>query len=193
MVTPAVLSLLASVQVLGASVRIDLHGDSATVRIAYRLVSPADSVVLEAPRYGGHRIGPLDGLAGGRRMDGTGLVRLILPVPADSAIRRVLQYTVSPTDRIPVFVPRIPVASGGRRVGIVVTGLPPGLRRSDDGFPRWMADVPGTVRAQPANLPALVRPPRTGIRWTVDRVADVSTILMLVGASVGWLIWRRRA
>lgn len=120
------------------------------------------------------------------------------PEPGPPAWELRLSYRVDgDPSRIPLFVPATPTDVDSR-LEIRIRGLDPeaDLERA---FPRfeWAGEGEGpeggaVAVARPPNLPTFaVLPARTTL-LTLNEAADLLVVVVLVGATGGWLLWRRR-
>lgn len=171
-------------------------------------------VDTDAPASVDHRVlvyegGRVDALAIGGRDVEAGAARTIgrtesvsVRLPRSGAFTYQISYRAAQADawayRCPVWLPAIATDGLSRAIHVRVT-LPPGATVAAGTLPRltWTSAVAG--EATLAHLPAFIRTPfaRPGepLRWaaTLDptRLMDLTTIVVIATASLGWA-WRRR-
>lgn len=114
------------------------------------------------------------------------------PAGEEPAAEIQLVYTVrGATGRVPVFVPRTSAPPGGASIEIRIRGLPPD-RSLAGAFPRLWRDREGEAVARPDNLPSFVLLPSRGGVIAPTRVADLLVVVLILGATGYWVVWRRR-
>lgn len=120
--------------------------------------------------------------------------RLRVPVLPSWELRVAYRVT-GDLDRVPLFVPA-PAADADSRLEVRVRGLDPEAELQA-AFPRfaWSGEGggPPTAVARPPSLPTFVALPAGTPLLTLDAAADLLVVLVVLGATGWWLLWRRRA
>jgi hypothetical protein len=170
-------------------VRVQVAGVS--VHASYAVVDVPDSLVMDVMRIPGQRI-EISSVSHPVSFDSLpGLIRMSMSVAGEAPIA--VEYHVLGTpSRVPIFVPGPPTDPLSSRVRITVVDPPSDLRTSDV-FPRFAFADGNSGVAELANVPSLVRLPRVGDGLSVNRAADAGVLMLLVLASVWWMVRARLA
>ncbi len=188
------LLIVAALQLTTADITIDLTGATTVVEARYEWDEPFEFLtfnVIRLPRQA-FRLIPgatsntieIDTLAG--------LYRVRLTSVTSLNRTAVIRYEVTgDTFRIPLAVPEIPTEPGVGRVTITIGGLSSHVALSD-GFPRLERRTDDYATAELDNVPSFVRlPPNVG-DWSVNKLAEITVIMLVALASLYWLLRRRR-
>ncbi len=168
---------------------------SGPTRVDHRLLVDPGSRVVEVEVKGA------DVTAEAPHAVGRGLSLAVI-VPEVGRHSYDLRYTViqNPAwaSRCPAWLPAIPASGASQSVRFNVT-LPEGARPGDT-FPRFTWNDQGQGQVVLANVPALIRvpyhPAGSKVGWTASLglswMVDAAAVLLLLMASVGWLVMRVR-
>lgn len=187
----ALVGLLIQGTLEASSIEISASAGAAVIRAAYTFSETVDDVTFTAIRLEGQTL-TVDAVEAVRpdvSMRG-GLYRIAVAGNASGGLR--IRYRVSgDIRRIPIFVPDKPTVQGYARPGIRITGVDAN-RRLEGAFPRMRRDANGDLVASPLHLPGfLILPPR-GASVTLNQVADVMVIVVILAATAIWVWIHRR-
>lgn len=190
--------LAATAQLAAAEVSIAVRPDgaSAAVETTYRIRFAGDSVRFRLiPGERQQILLDRRGWPPGRLDRGSDLVTYAVPWGQVGGEQVLLRHSVTVDghlSRVPLFVPDVPTDPGAvGSVTLRMRGLPPAAALGG-GFPRMTRGDDGSARATLANLPGFVLLPGTGGWMSANRVGDVSVVVLLVLATAGWVVRRRR-
>ena len=185
----AVVGLLAASQIIEARVAIEATTNGASVEMEYLVAAPANGLTFDAIKWPGQTIS-LEGSAALTVRDLGGLLR-IEPMETGPETFRLVYTVTGNRERVPLFVPNLPTIPGTTTTTISVSGVAAGASLAD-AFPRVSRQSDGTLLGQPANMPSFVLLPIEG-RINRARLADSLVLVMLLAASVVWIVWRVRS
>jgi hypothetical protein len=175
-------------QLVSAEITVTLAGDTARVEARFAVARAGDSMRASLMRFPGQVIGlPADEKAGAAAAL-PGLIWL-RPRPARAGELELRYTVVGSLDRIPLPVPTGPLPPGLQAARIVVRGE--SVARAEAAFPRLRPASDGGATGRLDNVPGFLRLSRQG-GLTVDHVARVVVVLLLLGGSAAWLRIARR-
>ena len=179
------LSLVVGVQLERATVEIDLSDGAATVRAVYEFSSTADDSIRFALMRIDDQAISMSTPVPPSFSSSEGVIEFFALTSAGRTTTTLEYRVVGDLTRVPLFVPSAPTDPDNSAVELRVRGYR-FLDAVGDAFPRFVAAGDGIV-ARPENLPSFVLLPAGGGLPT-NRVADAFVVVLVVLATVGWML-----
>lgn len=190
----ATLIAIAAGQLDSAHVSIELDAKSAMVEARYHIAESADPIRFVLIKLNAQhlRMSIISGAEATVSLDTLPGLYAFTLAPSDwrETVVSVRYEVTGDLARIPLFIPSTPTEPGFGGVRILIRGVG-SYAVLNDAFPRLVRATDGSVTARPENLPSFVRLPPNRGSWTTNRVADVSVALLVLFATVSWVLRRR--
>ena len=188
----AVIQVLQPAPAVVESAEIEVRVEPARVSVyaSYDVLDVRDSLAISVMRIQGQHV-DIVSVSHSVSLDSLpGLLRMSVSAAGETHVT--VEYNVRGTlSRVPIFVPSPPTDPLSSSVRITVVNAPPDLRIADV-FPRFAFSDGDTGVAELANVPSVVRLPRAGDGFPVNRTADAGVLVLLTLSSVWWAIRVRR-
>ncbi len=172
-----------------AEIQVVVEEAGASVYARYSVREVRDPLAMNAMRIPGQSI-EITSVSHMVSVDSLpGMIRMSVSTSGETTVT--VEYRVrGMSSRVPIFVPAPSTDPLSRRVRITVVNAPRDLRASDV-FPRIIFADGGTGVAELANVPSMVRLPRSGEGLSVNRAADAGVLMLLALASIWWVVRAR--
>ena len=186
---------VAAAQLASADISVSLGDRSAVVSARYHIRHAPGPVRFVLMRLRGQTAYLAEALPPGG-VTGVRVARglyefTVTPADSHETIVSVRYEVTGALTRIPVLGPEAPTEPGSGAVRIRVAGVPE-TASLEHGFPRLAREADGTAVARLDNLPSLIRLPPARGSLHVNRISDISVVLLVALGLSFWLLRRRQ-